>query len=291
MDKRLLTRHDICSKIKGLAVTFALLLTATLSEAQISVMTFNIRLDTASDGTNAWANRKQAVCDMLRYYSPDLLGMQEVCPNQMDDLKASLTEYEALGVGRDDGKRKGEHSPIFFNKARFSLVAHGDFSLSETPEVFGKKGWDASYNRVCTWAVLRDRRSGKKIAFFNTHLDNDGSVARREGIRLVLKRIQKYAPGLPTIITADYNCSDGEAPFAVLRENGMSNVRDISPIVYGPSYSWQDYGRASADERVLLDHVFVNRRVKATRYRVIQDKPEKVWLSDHYPVLVNLNYK
>ncbi len=254
-------------------------------------MTFNIRLDAASDGNNAWVNRKQAVCDMLRYYSPDLLGMQEVCPNQLDDLKASLGEYEALGVGRDDGKHKGEHSPIFFNKARFSLVIHGDFSLSETPETFGKKGWDASYNRVCTWAVLRDRRSGKQIAFFNTHLDNEGSVARREGIRLVLSRVQKYAHGMPVIITADYNCSDGEAPFTVLRENGMANARDISPIVYGPPYSWHDYGRAPSDECVLLDHVFVSRDIKATRYRVIQDKPEKVWLSDHYPIIINIDYK
>ena len=291
MNNHLFNRHKVCCTIKNLAATLALLLTATLAEAQVSVMTFNIRLDAASDGANVWANRQQAVCDMLRYYSPDLLGLQEVCPNQLNDLKASLTEYEALGVGRDDGKHKGEHSPIFFNKKRFALVKHGDFSLSETPEVFGTKGWDASYNRVCTWAVLCDRKSGKKIAFFNTHLDNDGLVARREGIRLVLNRIHEYAPEMPTIITADYNCSDGEAPFTVLRQNGMSNVRDISPIVYGPSYSWQDYGRASAEERVLLDHVFVNSRVAATRYRVIQDKPESVWLSDHYPILVNLYYK
>lgn len=291
MDKRFLTGHNICDEIRKFALIFALSLATVSLEAQISVMTFNIRLDAASDGTNAWANRKQEVCKMLRYYCPDLLGMQEVCPNQMDDLKASLSEYEALGVGRDDGKHKGEHSPIFFNKTRFCLVAHGDFSLSETPEVFGRKGWDASYNRVCTWAVLRDRKQGREIAFFNTHLDNNGSVARREGIKLVLERIQKYAPNMPAIITADYNCSDGEAPFAVLRENGMTSVRDISPIVYGTTYSWHDYGRAPADERVLLDHVFVNHYIKATRYRVIQDKPEKVWLSDHYPIIVNIDYK
>ena len=291
MDKRLSYKHKLHGHLRSIALAALLVFAASAAHAQLSVMTFNIRLDAASDGTNAWCNRRQAVCDMLRYYSPDLLGMQEVCPNQLEDLKAELPEYEALGVGRDDGKHKGEHSPVFFNKTRFRLLSHGDFSLSETPDIFGTNGWDASYNRVCSWAVLQDRATKKKIAFFNTHLDNDGSTARREGIRLVLKRIQEYAPGLPTIITADYNCSDGEAPFAVLRENGMSNVRDISPIVYGPSYTWHDYGRAPSDERVLLDHVFVNSLMKATRYRVIQDKPENVWLSDHYPVLVNLNYK
>lgn len=272
-------------------LTLCILCILSCHAQQLSVMTFNIRLDAASDGDNVWSNRKGAVVDMLNYYQPDLLGMQEVCPNQMDDLKAKLSLYEALGVGRDDGKHMGEHSPIFYKKSRFKLLKHGDFSLSETPEVFGVKGWDASYNRVCTWAVLQDKTTHEKIAFFNTHLDNDGKVARREGIRLVLQKIEEYAKGLPAIITADYNCSDGEAPFSVLRQNGMKSVRDISPIIYGPNYSWHDFGRLPVEKCPLLDHIFVNKKVSATRYRVVTDKPEKVYLSDHFPVLVDLTYK
>ena len=45
------------------------------------------------------------------------------------------------------------------------------------------------------------------------------------------------------------------------------------------------------NECPLLDHVFVSHQLKADRYRVIQDKPENVWLSDHFPVLVDLNLK
>lgn len=283
-----------CNNVSLTRVVFiaGLLLGAiTATWAQLSVMTFNIRLDASVDGPNVWANRKAAVADMLRYYCPDLLGLQEVCPNQMDDLKALLPQYEALGVGRDDGKHAGEHSPVFFKKSRFKLLTHGDFSLSATPETFGTKGWDASYNRVCSWAILKDIKTGKKIAFFNTHLDNDGQVARREGIRLILQRIAKEAPGLPAIITADYNCSDGEAPFMVLREAGMKNVRDIATVVYGPTYSWHDYGRLPISDCPLLDHVFVSPQFKASRYRVVQDKPDGVWLSDHFPVLVNLSLK
>lgn len=228
MKKRIFKMFNKVACLRSLAVMALLAVVSVGAFAQTSVMTFNIRLDTSVDGPNVWANRKAAVCEMLHYYSPDLLGLQEVCPNQMDDLKAGLPDYEALGVGRDDGKHMGEHSPVFFKKSRYKLIKHGDFSLSETPEVFGTKGWDASYNRVCSWAILKDLKSGKKIAFFNTHLDNDGQVARREGIRLILNRMKEYAPGLSAIITADYNCSDGEAPFTVLRENGMSNVRDIA---------------------------------------------------------------
>ena len=130
------------------------------AKAQISVMSFNIRLDASVDNENRWDNRKGEVAKMLTYYQPDLLGMQEVCPNQMADLKAALNGiYEGIGVGRDDGKHQGEHSPIFYNKHKFSMVKHGDFALSETPERFGKKGWDASYNRVCTWAILKDKKN------------------------------------------------------------------------------------------------------------------------------------
>lgn len=270
-----------------------LLLGVTIqTKAQVSVMSFNIRLDASVDNENRWNNRKEAVCQMLRYYQPDLLGMQEVCPNQMDDLKTSLNQtYEALGVGRDDGKHQGEHSPIFFNKQKFKLIKHGDFALSEHPNIFGQKGWDASYNRICTWAILQDKQTQQKIAYFNTHLDNDGKVARREGIKLILERIKVYASGLPTIITGDFNCTDDEEPSAVLKSYKMENARNLAPIVYGPNRTWHDYGRLPLTERTIIDHVYVSQQLKPNRYRIIGDKPDYVYLSDHNPVFVNLNYK
>lgn len=100
---------------------------------------------------------------MIAYYSPDLLGMQEVLHNQMEDLKRGLPQYTALGVGRDDGKEAGEYCPIFFRTNRFTLVEYGNFSLSEQPETIGIKGWDASYNRVTTWAILQERTTDKSL--------------------------------------------------------------------------------------------------------------------------------
>lgn len=100
-------------------------------------MSFNIRLDAASDGDNNWKFRKEEVYKMLHYYQPDLLGMQEVCHNQMEDLKQAMISYQAVGVGRDDGKQAGEYSPIFFNKKRFTLLEEGHFSLSENQSSLG----------------------------------------------------------------------------------------------------------------------------------------------------------
>ena len=131
----------------------------------VNVMTFNIRLDTESDSLNAWPHRRAEVGRMLGYYAPDLLGMQEVLPQQMTALKEMLPQYTALGVGREDGKAEGEFSPIFFRTDRFELLRSGNFSLSPTPNEFGVKGWGAACNRICTWALLKDKLNIAKITF------------------------------------------------------------------------------------------------------------------------------
>lgn len=182
------------------------------NEQPLEVMTFNIRLDAPSDSANNWKYRKDNACKMIAYYQPDLLGMQEVCHNQMEDLKQGLPQYTALGVGRDDGKEAGEYCPVFFKTDRFTLVEYGNFSLSEYPDTIGIKGWDASYNRVTTWAVLQEKSNGKKFVYFNTHLDNDGKVARKEGVRLLLNKIKQIAPDMPAIITGDFNCEQTRNP-------------------------------------------------------------------------------
>jgi endonuclease/exonuclease/phosphatase family metal-dependent hydrolase len=259
------------------------------SSQPLKVMTFNIRLDAPSDSANNWKYRKDNVCKMIDYYQPDLLGMQEVCHNQMEDLKKGLPQFTALGVGRDDGKEAGEYSPVFFNSERFTLVKYGCFAISEHPDRIGTKGWDASYNRIATWAILQEKRDGKKLAFFNTHLDNDGVVARKEGARLILRKIQEIAPNMPVVITGDFNCSaPEEEPLQVLEKGGMKNASKAASITYGPSWSFHDFGRLPLNERMLLDYVFVTSKAKVDRYRVIQDTPDNGFLSDHCPVFVNL---
>lgn len=254
----------------------------------LQVMTFNIRLDAPTDSLNNWKFRKDNVARLVTYYRPDLLGMQEVLPNQLADLRQALPQYTSLGVGRDDGKEAGEHCPIFFNTDRFELLEHGDFALSEQPETFGVKGWDASYNRVCTWAVLLDKKSHLRVAYFNTHLDNDGVTARREGIRLILKRMRELAPDATAVLTGDFNCGPDEEPSQILASEGMKNAATAAAVSYGPSWSFHDFGRLPLSERPLLDYVYVTPQVEVIRYRVIQDTPEEGYYSDHNPVLVEI---
>lgn len=258
------------------------------NDLPLAVMTFNVRLDTPSDSANNWKYRKDNVCKMITYYQPDLLGMQEVRHNQMENLKQGLPQYTALGVGRDDGKEEGEYCPVFFRTDHFTLVDYGNFSLSKHPETIGIKGWDASYNRITTWIILQEKNSGKKIVYFNIHLDNDGKIARKESAQLILNKIKEIAPGLPAIITGDFNSEPGEEALRTLENGGMQNTSKTAAITYGPSWSYHDFYRLTPDKRILIDYVYVTDRTKVDRYRVVQDKPDNGFLSDHCPVLVGL---
>lgn len=256
--------------------------------ATAAVMSFNLRLDTPADSAHCWAARRDAVADMLAYYRPDLLGMQEVLHNQLMDLRQALPGYVAVGVARDDGRQSGEYCPIFVNSSRFAMLDHGDFSLSEHPDSFGVKGWDAAYNRVATWALLADKASGAKLACLNTHLDDTGPTARREGLRLILRRLGALAPGLPAIITGDFNVLPGDELADTLRSAGMNNAAQVAGTAYGPQWSYHDFGRLPVGQRQLLDYIYVSPSIAVDRYRSIQDVPAEGYLSDHNPIMADL---
>ena len=228
---------------------------------------------------------------MIIYYAPDVVGMQEVLKNQLDDLKNRLPQYTALGVGRADGKEKGEYCSLFYKTDRFDLVKSGNFGLSETPDSIGIKGWDAACERIVTWAVLKDKVSGKELAAFNTHFDHIGKVARRESAVLLLAKIREIASDLPVVITGDFNGTVDSDPISVLTEGGMQNTYFASDVVYGPAWSFHDFGRIPVEERQLIDFIFVNGQVVANKFRVIADKPDNGYLSDHAPILANLTIR
>ena len=129
----------------------------------VNVMSFNIRYDNPEDSLDNWEYRKERAANAIRFYDVDILGTQEVLHNQLEDLKQRLPEYGVIGVGREDGKEKGEYSALWYKKERFNLLDSGYFWLSETPEVAGSKGWDGACERIASWAKLQDKVSGKDL--------------------------------------------------------------------------------------------------------------------------------
>lgn len=256
------------------------------------VMTFNIRLDMASDSLNAWTHRKEKVVSQIRFHEFDLLGVQEAQPNQMRFLEKSLSEFQSVGVGRDDGKDNGEYSAIFVRKSRFEILASSTFWLSETPNQPGKKGWDAACNRIVTWAKLKDRKTGKVLFHFNTHLDHMGQVARRESARLILKAVDSLAGKIPALVTGDFNAFPQDEPIRILTDSTdlrhLIDSRSASKMPhYGPEGTFNGFGpKEQADEPI--DYIFFNWGFQILKHATLSQTWHGRFSSDHFPVWVKV---
>lgn len=253
----------------------------------ISVISFNIRVDNAADGTNVWRNRRDAVVTMIERERPMLLGLQEAQQHQITYLSEHCPDYAWYGLGRDTGKvppatdsyAAEETMAIFWRTAELELLDKGTFWLSETPDQVSK-GWDASYRRTCTWAGFRHKKSGQTCYFFNTHLDNDGKVAREESIKLLVSRMKTInSKRRVSFLTADFNSNVTDACFAPLHVY-MRDAR-ANAAVSDDYPSWNGYGASTGR----LDHVFFSGdNCTAREFRTLRGDYGVPYISDHYPV-------
>ena len=253
---------------------------------EFNVATYNLRLNTPEDGLNAWPLRKEAVKELIRYHQIDLLGTQEGYAEQLEDLTGS-TGFAYVGVGRDDGQRAGEHSAILYRSERFTMLAHGDFWLSPTPDVPGK-GWDAKCcNRISSWARLRERRSGREFYAFAVHFDHEGVIARRESAHLMLRKIREIAGDHPVLCLGDFNATPDSEPIGIMAA-GMRDARHetLTPP-YGPVGTFNDF-RIDAPLQDRIDYIFLGPRWKVLRYAVLTDSVEGRFPSDHLPVVARV---
>lgn len=272
---------------------FLLALTAAVScnaPQELTVMTLNMRYDNPEDGANNWRFRRERIAELIRSEAVDLLGTQEVLANQFDDLQALLPGYRAVGVGREDGARAGEFNAVFFRSDRFELLDSGVFWLSENPETPGSKGWDGACERLATWTVLRDK-SGGELLFINTHLDHIGEQARREGVALLLRRIETLRAGRPVILTGDFNAEPSSPVVArVVADSALRSAWDTAPIRSGSAWSFSDFGQLPEEERPLIDYVFYGGGLEVLSCSILPDTLGGGYLSDHAPVEARLKY-
>lgn len=261
----------------------------------LKVMSYNIRYDNPEDGTNQWKNRKDFAANLIRFYDTDIFGAQEVLHNQLTDLSDRLPGYAHVGVGREDGKTKGEYAPIFYKSDRFDLLKSGNFWLAEDINAVGKKGWDAACERVATWAILRDKQTGKEFFFLNTHLDHMGKVARHEGASLVLEQSKQLAGNLPVIVTGDFNAIPSDEPIQVLTTASdprhLTHSREVAAFKYGPEWTFHDFGKIPFDKREWIDYIFVKGDIRVLNHGVLTDTLNQLYPSDHCPVISTLEIR
>jgi endonuclease/exonuclease/phosphatase family metal-dependent hydrolase len=275
-----------------------LLLAGTVVHAQspdVRVMTFNIRYGTANDGDNIWKNRQDLVVETIRNFKPDLLGTQEVLAFQADFLAEQFPEFEMVGVGRDDGKRNGEFSSLYFNKVRFKAVSSGTFWLSETPGEPGSKSWDSALPRVATWAKLRDGRAGgREIVFLNTHWDHVGNQARTESGKIIHKWMGEKAANQPTIITGDFNVNETHPGIAELMASKSDSLkfhdvyRMLHPEAQDEEATFNGFRGRTKGKRI--DFILASPTFKPIEATIDRTNRDGSYPSDHFPVTAVLQY-
>lgn len=255
----------------------------------LKVMSFNIRLQIESDKENAWTERKPEVLDLLSYYHPDYFGVQEALPEQMKEIKAGLKNYDYVGVGRDDGKEKGEFSALFYDTKRLQVLKSGTFWLSETPEK-PSKGWDAALNRICTYAIFKDKKSKKEFLAMNLHFDHIGNVAREKSSKLILKKIKELnSKNLPVVVSGDFNLTEDTVPIKTLSQNLEDSFYHSKTKHYGPVGTFTAFN-VNEVPKDRIDYIFV-KGFAIKSHRHINDRRENLlYPSDHFPVLVDLQF-
>ena len=270
---------------------FGLLMASNLFFSQdLKVMTYNIRLSLESDKENSWNNRKDDALALMSYYHPDYFGVQEAVPQQMIDIKTNLKDYDFVGVGRDDGKNQGEYSAIFYDKNKLEVTKSGTFWLSETPEK-PSKGWDAAYNRVCTYAFFKIKKTGKQFLAMNLHFDHVGDVARVNSAKLILEKIKKLNPkNVPLTLTGDFNLTDDSEPIKIISKSLDNVFYHSKKTHYGPkgTFTGFDINTIPQDR---IDYIFV-KGFEVLSNRTINDRRENLlYPSDHFPILAEINFK
>jgi len=266
--------------------------TTSQDATSLRVMTFNVRVNLPSDGDNAWPQRKDMAASMVRFYAPDLFGVQEALKGQVADLSERLPQYDWYGIGRDDGLEQGEYMAIFYDRSRFQVLHKGTFWLSETPEKLGL-GWDADWIRTTTWIHFKEVGTEKAFYHFNTHFDNKGETARLESAKLLLNQIKVIAGDAGVIVTGDFNCGPDSEPYGILtsEDSPLRDTKSLSKTPHhGPTGTFTKFNLDTLKIVIPpIDFVFVTENFEVFKHATLSDSFDGYFPSDHFPVLVELN--
>lgn len=204
------------TSLRTIAIVICFACTAQLF-AQVKLLTYNIKYDDKKDTINNWDFRKEAMVRLLKNYEPSFIGLQEALVNQVLYLDAALPEFHYIGVGRDDGKEKGEYSSIMYDSTQYKVVQSNTFWLSETPEKISK-GWDAALERICTYGLFEHNTTQEQIWVFNTHFDHIGDLARENSAQLILNKIKEINTGtIPIVLMGDFNLEPDRKGISILK--------------------------------------------------------------------------
>ena len=273
--------------MKKILSTLTLFLCLTSMFSQVKLMTYNIKYANENDGENSWSYRKDWITNQIKFYEPDIFGVQEALQVQIDYFSEHMPNYKYIGVGRDDGMKKGEYSAIFYNSEKFKVLENNTFWLNETPTQI-KKGWDAALPRICTYGLFENKKTGEKFWYFNTHFDHVGVKAREESAKLIFGKITELnTQDYPVVLSGDFNLMPDTKSIEYLSEQ-MIDTKGAADLVFGPEGTYNGF-HFSEPVTTRIDYVFLSKNgFLVKKYAVLSDSKDLKYPSDHLPIMVEL---
>lgn len=269
-----------------IALTVCLFSVSIMAQKSIKIMTYNIKLDYPKQGENSWNDRKEFLSNQILFYEPDIFGVQEALPNQMKYLDSMLVSYDFVGIGRDSGNN-GEFSAIFYNRDKCKIIQASTFWLSETPEE-PSRGWDARFNRICTYALFENEETNENFWVFNTHLDHEGKVAREQSLKLIDQQIDELNTDLfPVVLMGDLNLEPQTELIQWLKKKYLDSKEITRIPAFGPQGTFNGFEFHKPVTR-RIDYIFVSENIQVEKYAVLSDSKDCKYPSDHLPVLASI---
>lgn len=260
----------------------------------LRVATFNIHyLHVSEEGLSKWENRRKAVTDMIEDISPDIMAFQEMesfggghSRNeniQLDWVLSQHPDFKAAAYS-DNASNYPITQPIIYRSASFDFVEQGFFFFSETPDRIYSPTFNGSYPAFCSWATLRDKTSGQSITIFNMHTDYSSGKNRIKSIDLIAERIKPHIEaGKAVLLMGDLNASN--------RSKIAKTLKSI-PLKFVPSSGSTFHFNRGVNFTPAIDHILHTPQfIAKDKVTVWRKKYDGNWPSDHYPVIVDFNFK
>lgn len=267
-------------------------------------MSFNVRGSFRDIGRrNAWRNRAELNVATVERHAPDLIGLQEFQSGNFEAYRTRLPQYAHVRGPPYGNGVPHDFNPIFFDPERLEVLDSGGFWLSETPER-RSRNWETRVARSANWALFRLLDTDLSFLHLNTHLDHISGLARREGSKLITRKVNQilepHADEPPAILTGDFNCRPGTPTQRNFVESGFvdtylaagnedTGAANTFHAFQGPRYrdAHPERGPRRIDWILLKDP---HRRFRVASHRILRDGEERAGLypSDHYPILARL---
>ncbi len=246
----------------------------------IRVMSFNILCE-LWDSAATLPGRDTANYAVIKYYAPDVVGLQEVSDNWYT-IWDNLFGDEYAFTDRKNGQGKTNFSTLAYNTNTLTMLDHG-------VKVFSQ-GNDARL-RLATWAYFEVKATGKRFIAMSTHWDLGKNeqyqlTHAKEMAKLCLELEDKY--GCAIVTTGDYNSNEESAPYQnFINLTEYKEAKYAAKVVVNFGSSTHSLGSSVGTSSFCIDHIFGSSKATFLFFDIIKDKAV-LSSSDHCPIYADV---